>query len=72
MKNRDLRGFVTLKPYAVKPLSIGTGWSYQTLQTKVRLHIDEQSDQDLHSLSFHLYLLGTLAHCKTKQIYLQT
>ena len=37
-------------------LSFGTDRSRQTVQTQVRLLLEEQSDQGLHCLLFHLHL----------------
>ena len=34
--------------------------SGQTVQTKIRLLLEEQSDQSLHCLLFHLHLLGEI------------
>ena len=36
-------------------LSFRTGRSWQTVQTKIRLLQEEQSDQGLHCLQFHLH-----------------
>ena len=36
-------------------LSFQTQGSGQTVQTQIRLLLDEQSDQGLHSLLFHLH-----------------
>ena len=43
-------------------LSFQTDTSEQTLQTQIRLLLEEQSDQGLHCLSFHLHLLDTLLY----------
>ena len=40
----------------VKILSFGTDWSGQTVQTQIRLLLEEQSNQGLHCLLFHLYI----------------
>ena len=36
----------------------------QTVQTKIRLLLEEQSDQRLHCLQFHLHLLEALVYGK--------
>ena len=45
---------------AVMFLSFRTDWSGQTVQTQIRLLLEEQSDQGLHSLQFWLHLLDAL------------
>ena len=40
--------------HTVMILSFWTDWSGQTVQTKIRLLLEEQSDQVLHCLLFHL------------------
>ena len=47
-------------------VGIGTDRSEQTVQTQIRLLLQEQSDQGLHCLSFHLHFLDALLLCKTK------
>ena len=37
----------------------------QTVQTQIRLLLEEQSDQGLHCLQFHLHLLEALLYGKT-------
>ena len=41
-------------------LSFRTDRSGQTVQTQIRLLLEEQSDQGLHCLQFRLQLLGAL------------
>ena len=41
-------------------LSLRTDRSGQTVQTQIRLLLEEQSDQGLHCLQFQLHLLGAL------------
>ena len=43
-------------------LSFRTDTSEQTLQTQIRLLLEEQSDQDLHCLPFHLHFFDTLLY----------
>ena len=52
--------------HTVMILSFRTGRSRQTVQTQIRLLLEEQSDQGLHCLPFHLHLLGTFLYHKTK------
>ena len=40
-------------------LSFRTDMSGQTVQTQIRLRLEEESDQGLHCLLFHLHLLDT-------------
>ena len=42
--------------YTVMILSFRTNSSGQTVQTQIRLLLEEQSDQGLHCLLFHLHL----------------
>ena len=51
----------------IKSLCMRTDRSKQTGQTQIRLLLFRllQSDLGLHCLLLHLYLLGTLLHCKT-------
>ena len=44
-----------LKTITVMTLSFRTDRSGQTVQTQIRLLLEEQSDQGLHWLLFHLY-----------------
>ena len=46
----------------VMSLSFRTDWHMQTVQTQIRLLLEEQSDQGLHYLPFHLKLLDTFLH----------
>ena len=46
-------------------LSFRTERTGQTVQTQIRLYLEEQSDQDLHCLLFHLHLLEELLHGRT-------
>ena len=48
------------KLVTVMILSFRTDRSEQTVQTQIRLLLEEQSDQGLHCLPFHLHLLVTL------------
>ena len=41
--------------YTVMILSFGTDMSKQTVQTQIRLLLEEQSDQGLHCLLFNLH-----------------
>ena len=43
-------------------LSFRTDRCEQTVQTLIRLLLEEQSDQGLHCLPFHLHLLDTLLY----------
>ena len=45
----------TIKINTVKFKSFRTDWSGQTVPTQIRLLLEEQSDQGLHCLLFHLY-----------------
>ena len=45
-------------------LSFWTDRSGQTVQTQIRLLLEGPSDQDLHCLLFHLYLLEAFFCCK--------
>ena len=47
----------TASQYTVMILSFGTNSSRQTVQTQVRLLLEEQSDQGFHCLLFHGHLL---------------
>ena len=40
--------------------SFGTDESGQTVQTQIRLLLEEQSDQGLHCLLFHLHLFDEM------------
>ena len=42
--------------------SFGTYRSGQTVQTQIRLFLEEQSDQGLHCLPFHLHLFDKLPY----------
>ena len=44
----------------VMTLSFRTDWSGQTVQTQIRLLLEEQSDQGLHCLLFHLHLFDKI------------
>ena len=44
--------------YTVMVISIRTDRSGQIVQTQIRLLLEEQCDQGLHCLQFHLHLLG--------------
>ena len=45
-------------------LNFRTDRSGQTVQTQIRLLLEEQSDQDLHCLIFHLHFLEAFLCCK--------
>ena len=47
----------------VQILCIGTDRSQQTVQTKIRLLLQKQSDQGLRCLPFHQHLLDALMQC---------
>ena len=49
-------------------ISFRTDWSGQTVQTQIRLLLDEQSDQGLHCLPFCLHRLDAL-HCVSTSLY---
>ena len=49
----------------------GTDRAEQTVSTQIRLLLEEQSDQGLHCLPFHLHILDTYLYCKTKQLCIQ-
>ena len=55
-----LDNFVT-----VTILSLRTGRPWQTVQTQIRLLLEEQSDQGLHCLPLHLHLLDIFFYGKT-------
>ena len=40
------------------------------MKTKIKLLLEEQFDQDLHSLPFCLHLLDAALHCKTKHFFI--
>ena len=46
--------------YTVMILNFQTDRSGQTVQTQIRLLIEEQSDQCLHCLLFHLHVFGKI------------
>ena len=46
--------------FTVMILNFRTDRSGQTVQTQIRLLLEEQSDQGLHYLEFRLHLLGAL------------
>ena len=52
--------------YTIQILCIGTDRSQQTVQTKIRLLLKKQSDQDLRCLPFHQHLLDALMQCYIK------
>ena len=60
--NRSLTKTLT----TVQILCIGTDRSQQTVQTKIRLLLQKQSDQSLRCLSFHQHLLDALMRCYIK------
>ena len=50
-------------------LSIQIDRSEKTVKTLIRLLLQEQSDQGLHCLQFHLHSLDTLLHCETNILH---
>ena len=48
--------------HTVMILSFRTDRPRQTVQTQIRLLLEEQSDQGLHCLPFHLHLLDSLLY----------
>ena len=50
--------------YIIMVLSFRTDRSGQTVQTQIRLCLEEQSDQGLHCLHFSVHLLEALLHNK--------
>ena len=48
-------------------LSFRTDMSGQIVQTQIRLLLEEQSDQGLHCLPFHLYCLDSLLYGRATQ-----
>ena len=46
--------------YTVMILNFQTDRSGQTMQTQIRLLLEEQSGQDLHCLLFHLHLFNEI------------
>ena len=48
------------KACTVMTLSFRTDRSGQTVQTQIRLLLEEQSDQGLHCLLFHLHLFDNI------------
>ena len=46
--------------HTVMTLSFQTDRTWQTVQTQIRLLLEEQSDQGLHCLLFHLYLFDEI------------
>ena len=59
-------GITVMTIYTLKVLGSGTGKSERTLQTQIRLVLEDQSDQGLHSLLFYLHFLDELLNYKTK------
>ena len=55
--------------FTIKILCIGTDRSQQTVQTKIRLLLEKQSDQGLRCLPFHQHLLDALMQCYIKLFY---
>ena len=49
----------------VMTLSFWTDWSWQIVQTQIRLLLEEQSDQGFHYLQYCLHLLDALLYGKT-------
>ena len=48
--------------FTVMTISFPTDWSGQTVQTEIRLLLEEQSDQGLHCLLFHLHLFDEIPY----------
>ena len=61
--------FPLLSKHTVQILCIGTDRSQQTVQTKIRLLLQKQSDQGLRCLPFHQHLLDALMQCYIKLFY---
>ena len=57
---RIFRKFTVVKKPTIIFLSFQTDRSGQTVQTQIRLLLEEQSDQGLHCLQFPLHLLDAL------------
>ena len=53
---------VKMQVNTVVILSFWTDMPGQTVQTQIRLLLEEQSDQDLHCLQFHLHHLDSLLY----------
>ena len=68
-KNLDPSYMIQNFGITVQILCIGTDRSQQTVQTKIRLLLKKQSDQDLRCLPFHQHLLDALMQCYTKLFY---
>ena len=52
-----------VKSPTVMTLRFRTYRSWQTVQTQIRLLLEEQSDQGLHCLLFHLHLFDEIPKC---------
>ena len=52
----NILGCLNCKNFTVMILSFQTNRSRQTVQTQIRLLLEEQSDQGLHCLLFHLHV----------------
>ena len=52
--------YYSLAIYTVMILNFWTDWSGQTVQTQIRLLLEEQSDQGLHCLLFHLHVFDKI------------
>ena len=57
-----IRTLVSMATGTVMTLSFRTERSGQTVQTQIRLLLEEQSDQGLHCLLFHLHLLDKISY----------
>ena len=55
-----LRVYCNITAFTVMSQSFRTDKSWQTVQTQIRLLLEEQSDQGLHCLQGSLHLLGAL------------
>ena len=61
MYRKNLKNLDTIKnSYTVMILSFRTDMPGQTVQTQIRLLLEEQSDQRLHCLPFRLHHLDSL------------
>ena len=60
------------KPHTVMTLSFRTDRSGQTVHTQIRLLLEEQSDQGLHCLLFHLHHLEAYSVEKSHTVMIQS
>ena len=59
-RNRYAIVSATFEVIAIIILYFLANRSWKTLQTQISLFLEEQSDQGLHSLLFHLHLFGEI------------